>query len=37
MAIVTSYDWESDTFTQHSDNGARMGFPGALEIMVKIT
>jgi hypothetical protein len=30
MAIVTEYDWESDTFTHHSDNGARQAWREAV-------
>jgi hypothetical protein len=36
MAIVTSYDWESDTFTHHAENGARQAFRQAVaEIAAK--
>ena len=36
MAIVTSYDWESDTFTHHSDNTARQAWREAVaEIAAK--
>jgi hypothetical protein len=30
MAIVTSYDWESDTFTHHAENGARQAWRAAV-------
>src|SRR5438874_1113587 len=30
MAIVTSYDWESDTFTHHSENAARQAWREAV-------
>jgi hypothetical protein len=30
MAIVTSYDWESDTFTHQGDNGARQAWREAV-------
>jgi hypothetical protein len=30
MTIVTSYDWESDTFTHHGDNGARQAWREAV-------
>src|SRR5215471_8724884 len=30
MTIVASYDWESDTFTHHGDNGARQAWREAV-------
>src|SRR5215471_6774934 len=30
MSIVASYDWESDTFTHHGDNGARQAWREAV-------
>ena len=30
MAIVTSYDWESDTFTHHAENSARQSWRDAV-------
>jgi hypothetical protein len=30
MAILTSYDWESDTFTHHAENGARAAWRAAV-------
>jgi hypothetical protein len=30
MTIVASYDWESDTFTHHWDNGARQAWREAV-------
>src|SRR5918911_4452927 len=30
MAIVTSYDWESDTFTHHAENAARTAWREAV-------
>jgi hypothetical protein len=30
MTIVASYDWESDTFTHHGDNGARQALREAV-------
>jgi hypothetical protein len=30
MAILTSYDWESDTFTHHADNAARKAWREAV-------
>ena len=30
MSIVASYDWESDTFTHHGDNGARQAWRAAV-------
>ena len=30
MAIVTSYDWESDTFTHHAENAARQAWREAV-------
>jgi hypothetical protein len=30
MTIVTSYDWESDTFTHHADNAARQAWREAV-------
>src|SRR2546421_3949532 len=30
MTIVTSYDWESDTFTQHAENEARKAWREAV-------
>src|SRR5215831_19142563 len=30
MSIVASYDWESDTFTHHRDNGARQAWREAV-------
>jgi hypothetical protein len=30
MAIVTSYDWESDTFTHHAENAARKAWREAV-------
>jgi hypothetical protein len=36
MTIVTEYDWESDTFTHHSENGARAAWREAVaEIAAK--
>ena len=31
MAIVTSYDWESDTFTHHAENAARQAWREAVQ------
>ena len=30
MTIVASYDWESDTFMHHGDNGARAAWRAAV-------
>jgi hypothetical protein len=30
MSIIASYDWESDTFTHHGDNGARQAWREAV-------
>jgi|SRR5262249_53401875 len=30
MTIVTEYDWESDTFTHHAENGARLAWRAAV-------
>ena len=30
MTIVTSYDWESDTFTHHGNNGVRQAWREAV-------
>ena len=30
MSIIASYDWESDTFTHHGDNGARQAWRAAV-------
>jgi hypothetical protein len=30
MAIVTEYDWESDSWTHHSENGARAAWRAAV-------
>ena len=36
MTIVASYDWESDTFTHHGENGARAAWREAVaEIAAK--
>jgi hypothetical protein len=31
MTIVTSYDWESDTFTRHAENAARTAWREAVQ------
>src|SRR3954470_6032735 len=33
MTMIASYNWESDSFTQHSGNPARVAFREAVEIV----